>query len=52
MTETGKMVYMSRALLPGFKGEENAPTKYAKQVCVYGFDKSSCVSTANLDAKV
>lgn len=38
MSEAGKMIYMSRALLPGFKDEGNTPTRYAKQVCVYGFD--------------
>jgi 3-deoxy-manno-octulosonate cytidylyltransferase (CMP-KDO synthetase) len=38
MSESGKMIYMSRALLPGFKNEKSAPARYAKQVCIYGFD--------------
>lgn len=38
MSEAGKMIYISRTLLPGFKDEENAPARYAKQVCIYGFD--------------
>lgn len=38
MNECGKMVYMSRALLPGFKDQKSAPSRYAKQVCIYGFD--------------
>ena len=38
MSEAGKLIYMSRELLPGFKDEQNAPTRYAKQVCIYGFN--------------
>lgn len=38
MSEAGKLIYMSRKLLPGFKDDQNAPTRYAKQVCIYGFD--------------
>jgi Fe-S cluster assembly protein SufB len=36
-TETGRMVYMSRNLLPGFKDAKEAPSRYMKQVCIYGF---------------
>lgn len=36
-TETGRMVYMSRNLLPGFKDAKNEPRRYKKQVCIYGF---------------
>ena len=36
-TESGKMVYMSRSSLPGYKDESNAPERYKKQVCIYGF---------------
>ena len=38
MTESWRMVYMSRAMIPGFKDANNAPARYAKQVCIYGFD--------------
>jgi len=38
MNERSEMVYMSRALLPGFKDQKSAPSRYAKQVCIYGFD--------------
>lgn len=39
-TESGMLVYMSRKALPGFKDEKNAPLKYKKQVCIYGFSAS------------
>ena len=35
--EEGSMVYMSRSPLPGFKEASNAPARYKKQVCIYGF---------------
>lgn len=38
-TESGKMVYMSRSPLPGYKDQGNAPDRYKKQVCIYGFSK-------------
>ena len=37
--ETSELIYMSRALLPGFKSKNNAPKHYYKQVCIYGFSK-------------
>lgn len=37
--ENGRMVYMSRVPLPGFKDERYAPSRYMKQVCIYGFTK-------------
>ncbi|MDX1757947.1 MAG: 3-deoxy-manno-octulosonate cytidylyltransferase [Marinobacter sp.] len=37
--ESGQLVYMSRAALPGFKEPGHAPTRYKKQVCIYGFGK-------------
>lgn len=36
-TESGRLVYMSRSPLPGYKDERNAPARYKKQVCIYGF---------------
>lgn len=38
-TESGKLVYMSRSPLPGYKDECNAPLRYKKQVCIYGFTR-------------
>ncbi len=35
--EAGLMVYMSRKAIPGFKDAKNAPRRYMKQVCIYGF---------------
>ena len=31
---------MSRAPIPGFKDQENAPKKFKKQVCIYAFSKN------------
>lgn len=36
-TEDNRLVYMSRRALPGFKEARNAPDRYKKQVCIYGF---------------
>jgi 3-deoxy-manno-octulosonate cytidylyltransferase (CMP-KDO synthetase) len=38
-TEAGVMIYMSRSALPGFKNPDNAPARYMKQVCIYGFNR-------------
>ena len=38
-TEDDVMVYMSRVALPGFKDPAKAPTRYKKQVCIYGFTR-------------
>ncbi|MGB2221190.1 MAG: 3-deoxy-manno-octulosonate cytidylyltransferase [Neptunomonas phycophila] len=38
-TEDDQLLYMSRKALPGFKDNKNAPIKYKKQVCIYGFSK-------------
>ena len=35
--EARVMVYMSRKPLPAFKETRNAPERYMKQVCIYGF---------------
>lgn len=36
-TEDNRMVYMSRAAIPGFKSSSNKPEYYMKQVCIYAF---------------
>lgn len=38
-TEDGRMVYMSRVPVPGYKEKKNAPVNYIKQVCIYGFTR-------------
>lgn len=39
-TEHGRLVYMSRKALPGFKERKNAPSNYRKQVCIYAFNRN------------
>ncbi len=36
-TEGNELVYMSRALIPGYKDKKNSPAAYKKQVCIYAF---------------
>lgn len=38
--EDGRLLYMSRSCIPGFKDSRNAPTVYHKQVCIYAFSAS------------
>ena len=38
-SEGGKMVYMSRNPLPGYKDAAHAPLRYMKQVCIYAFNR-------------
>jgi 3-deoxy-manno-octulosonate cytidylyltransferase (CMP-KDO synthetase) len=37
--EDGRLIYMSRLAVPGFKAKANAPARYWKQVCIYGFSR-------------
>lgn len=50
-SEAGIMVYMSRRPLPGFKEAQNAPTRYMKQVCIYGFNRDELTAYANFGRK-
>jgi 3-deoxy-manno-octulosonate cytidylyltransferase (CMP-KDO synthetase) len=50
-TESGLMVYLSRNLLPGFKEAKNAPKRYMKQVCIYGFSHEELNAFANFGRK-
>lgn len=50
-TETGVMVYMSRRPLPGFKEARNAPARYRKQVCIYGFGRGDLAAYAGFGRK-
>lgn len=38
-SEDNRLIYMSRVALPGFKDAKNAPPRYKKQVCIYGFNR-------------
>lgn len=39
-TESGRLVYMSRAALPAYKDAAHAPVTYHKQVCVYAYERA------------
>ncbi|MBZ5486448.1 3-deoxy-manno-octulosonate cytidylyltransferase [Halomonas aquamarina] len=43
-TEDNKLIYMSRAALPGFKDPKCAPIRYKKQVCIYAFTREELSS--------
>lgn len=49
--ESGFMVYMSRSPLPAFKEPKNAPLRYMKQVCIYGFSREELLAFASLKRK-
>jgi 3-deoxy-manno-octulosonate cytidylyltransferase (CMP-KDO synthetase) len=50
-TEDGVLVYMSRAPVPGFKEAKNAPARYRKQVCIYGFSRDELAAYAAFGRK-
>jgi 3-deoxy-manno-octulosonate cytidylyltransferase (CMP-KDO synthetase) len=50
-TEDGRMLYMSRAALPGFKDPACAPQRYRKQVCIYGFTREELRAYAGFGRK-
>lgn len=50
-TEQGKLMYMSRLAVPGFKDDKNAPARYKKQVCIYAFNKSELSRYASVNKK-
>lgn len=49
--ESGRMVYMSRVALPGFKDPKNAPQRYMKQVCIYCFTREELAAFAAFGRK-
>jgi 3-deoxy-manno-octulosonate cytidylyltransferase (CMP-KDO synthetase) len=49
--ESGFMIYMSRSPLPGFKEATNAPLRYMKQVCIYGFNRDELEAFASFKRK-
>lgn len=50
-TEDGRLLYMSRVALPGFKDEKCAPTRYKKQVCIYAFTRDELRAFARFGRK-
>ena len=49
--EAGRLVYMSRVALPGYKEPANAPVRYKKQVCIYGFSRAELAAFAQFGRK-
>lgn len=49
--EAGVLVYMSRLALPGFKVAKNAPARYMKQVCIYGFTQEELAAYSEFGRK-
>ncbi|MEP0548677.1 MAG: 3-deoxy-manno-octulosonate cytidylyltransferase [Rhodothermales bacterium] len=49
--EEGRMLYMSRRAVPGFKDERNAPEAYWKQVCIYAFTRYELCAFATFGRK-
>lgn len=50
-TEKGDLMYMSRLPVPGFKDPAVAPSRYKKQVCIYGFTRQQLDSYASFGRK-
>ncbi len=50
-TEDGRMVYMSRKPLPGYKEAKNKPTTYYKQVCIYAFSRDDLLRYGSFGRK-
>lgn len=49
--EAGRLIYMSRKALPGFKDERQAPLRFKKQVCIYAFTKDELLAFKNFGRK-
>ena len=50
-TEDGRMIYISRSALPGYKDIKNKPARYMKQVCIYGFTHAQLQDYAGFGRK-
>ena len=48
--ESGRLLYMSRGLIPGSKNTVSIP-KYYKQVCIYGYNKEQLLRFSSLGRK-
>ncbi|MDD3444501.1 MAG: 3-deoxy-manno-octulosonate cytidylyltransferase [Zavarzinia sp.] len=51
MNESGRLLYMSRSVVPGFKDQKQAPKGYRKQVCIYGFSRAELEAFAGFGRK-
>lgn len=49
--EAGRLIYMSRKALPGFKDERQAPLRFKKQVCIYAFTKDELLAFKSFGRK-
>ncbi|QOZ96256.1 3-deoxy-manno-octulosonate cytidylyltransferase [Stutzerimonas stutzeri] len=49
--EAGRLVYMSRKALPGFKEATSAPKRYKKQVCIYAFTRKELLEFRDFGRK-
>ena len=49
--EVGQLVYLSRAALPAYKDAKDAPDRYKKQVCIYGFAREELEAFAGFGRK-
>jgi 3-deoxy-manno-octulosonate cytidylyltransferase (CMP-KDO synthetase) len=49
--ELGELIYISRAVLPGFKDFKCAPILYKKQVCIYAFTREELLAFNNFGRK-
>lgn len=49
--EANRLLYMSRSAVPSFKDPSQAPDRYWKQVCIYGFSRSELTSFAEYGRK-
>ena len=50
-TEDNRMIYMSRQAIPGFKDNDNAPSCYYKQVCIYAFSQQELLKYGEFGRK-
>ena len=46
-----RLVYISRAPIPGFKDLKNAPRRYKKQVCIYAFTRDELTAFKGFEKK-
>jgi len=49
--EKSNLIYMSRALIPGFKDPHRASVAYKKQVCIYGMTRDELRAFAEMGRK-
>ena len=50
-TENGRLLYMSRVAVPGFKDPKCKPERYMKQVCIYAFTRDELRAFARFGRK-